>query len=110
MIEEIIKKHLEKKLKVMVLFEKPSPNQESYILVEKVGSAKKNHLPSATFAFQSYGKKLFEAAQLNERLKDAVESMMELNEIRGIRFEGDYNFTDTDTKQYRYQAVFEIKY
>lgn len=110
MIEEIIKKHLEKKLNVKVLFEKPSPDKDVYILVEKIGSSKKNHLPSATFAFQSYGKKLFEAAQLNERLKNAVESMIELDEIRGIGFEGDYNFTDTDTKKYRYQAVFEIKY
>ncbi|MDO4710623.1 MAG: hypothetical protein Q4A75_01505 [Peptostreptococcaceae bacterium] len=110
MIEEIIKKHLEKKLQVKVLFEKPEPDKEAYILVEKVGSSKKNYLPSATFAFQSYGKTLFEAAELNERLKEAVESMIELDEIRGIRFEGDHNFTDTDTKKYRYQAVFEIKY
>ena len=32
----------------------------------------------------------------------------EVASISAVRFDSDYNFTDTDTKHYRYQAVFEI--
>ena len=31
-----------------------------------------------------------------------------LRELSGVRLNTDYNFTDTATKQYRYQAVFVI--
>lgn len=110
MIEVIIKDHLDSKLEEQVFFEKPSPGLGNYVVFEKVGSSKSNHLPSATFAFQSYGKSLYEAAELNERVKKAVESLIELNEIRGVKLNSDYNFTDTTTKEYRYQAVFDIKY
>ena len=44
----------------------------------------------------------------NEIVKNAVENLIGLDEIRGISLNGDYNFTDTTTKEYRYQAVFDI--
>ena len=50
------------------------------------------------------------AAELNEKLKQVIENMVELNEISGIHLNSDYNFTDTETKKYRYQAVFDINY
>lgn len=110
MIEVIIKNHLDAKLTEPVYLEKPSPSIESYVVFEKTSSGKSNHLPTATFAFQSYGKSLYEALQLNEKVKVAVEQLIELDEIRGVSLNSDYNFTDTATKEYRYQAVFDIKY
>jgi len=83
---------------------------ESYVIFEKTSSGKRDYANSATFAFQSYAKSLYSAATLNEEVKSAVESMIELNEISGIHLNGDYNFTDTETKEYRYQAVFDINY
>jgi predicted transcriptional regulator len=110
MIEKIIKDHLDSKLEEQVFLEKPSPSYGQYVVFEKTSSSKNNYLPSATFAFQSYAKSLYKAAELNERVKKAVESMIELDEIRGVKLNSDYNFTDTTTKEYRYQAVFDIKY
>jgi len=110
MIEVIIKNHLDSVLEEQVFFEKPSPSLGSYVVLEKTGSGENNHLPSATFVFQSYARSLYAAAELNEKVKEAVESLIELNEIRGIKLNSDYNFTDTTTKEYRYQAVFDIKY
>lgn len=110
MIEVIIKNHLDSVLEGQVFFEKPSPSLGSYVVLEKIASGKNNHLPSATFAFQSYGKSLYEALVLNEKVKEAVEGLIELDEIRGVILNSDYNFTDTTTKEYRYQAVFDIKY
>lgn len=110
MIETIIKNHLDTKLEEQVFLEKPSPSFGNYVVLEKASSRQYNRLPTATFAFQSYSNSLYGAAELNERVKQAVESLIELDEIRGISLNSDYNFTDTTTKEYRYQAVFDIKY
>ena len=83
---------------------------ESYVIFEKTSSGKRNHANSATFAFQSYAPTLYAAASLNEEVKEVIESMIELDEISGIHLNSDYNFTDTETKEYRYQAVFDINY
>lgn len=53
---------------------------------------------------------MYEAAVLNEELKEVIESMIELDEISKIKLNSDYNFTDTTTKEYRYQAVFDINH
>ena len=110
MIELIILNHLKSKLAESVYLEKPSAQTESYVVFEKTSSGKTNHLPTATFAFQSYADSLYNAAELNERVKTAVESLIELDEIRGLELNSDYNFTDTTTKEYRYQAVYDIRY
>lgn len=110
MIEITIKDHLAQKLDVQTFLLKPSPSTGSYVVFEKTSSGKADHLLTATFAFQSYGKNLFEAAELNERVKTAVESLIELDSIASVRLNSDYNFTDTTTKEFRYQAVFDIKY
>ncbi len=83
---------------------------ERYVLFEKLGSSKSNYLTSATFAFQSYAESMYEVAKLNEELKQAVESLISLDGIGGVSLNSDYNFTDSQTKKYRYQAVFDIKY
>lgn len=111
MIELIIKKYLDEHLSVPVFTEKPSNAPKRYVLIDKTGSSKSNHLPSATIAFQSYAESKYEAATLNEELKNKLESMVEkLHEIRGLTLDSDYNFTDTTTKEYRYQAVYDIRY
>lgn len=108
MIEILIKKHLESRLNVKVALE--YSNDEEFVLVQKLGSKKKNHLNSANFAFQAYSKTMYDTALLNEKVKEAVESMIELDDVFGVNLNSDYIFTDTQHKRYRYQAVFEIKF
>lgn len=110
MIELIVLNHLKSKLSELVTLERQEAHREPYVLFEKTSSGKTNHLPSATIAFQSYADSLFNAAELNDRVKAAVESLIELDEIRGLDLNSDYNFTDTTTKEYRYQAVYDIRY
>jgi hypothetical protein len=110
MIEVIILNHLKSKLTVPVRLEKPEPAPSEYVLFEKTGSNKSNHLLASTFAFQSYSNSMYGAAALNEEVKKAVDSLIELNEIASVTLNTDYNFTDTTTKQYRYQAVYDIKH
>ena len=109
MIEVTIKDYLDLNLSVPVYLNKPSPGGE-YVVFEKTGSGKGDHLPSATIAFQSYAGSLYRAMQINEEVKEAVESMVNLDEVRGVSLNGDYNYTDITTKEFRYQAVYEIRF
>lgn len=110
MIELIIKKYLDGHLSVPSFLERPETVPNSYVLFEKTGSSKSNYLPASTFAFQSYAPSMYEAAMLNEEVKEAVEGMIVLDEISKISLNSDYNYTDTTTKEYRYQAVFDINH
>ncbi|MDO4383886.1 MAG: hypothetical protein Q4C18_05275 [Eubacteriales bacterium] len=112
MIEKTLIKYLTPKLKpVPVRMEYPETKELPCVLIEKTGSGKVNGVKSATIAFQSMDTSLQKAAELNEKVKNAVEKMED-----GIQFIGrcslnsDYNFTDTSTKQYRYQAIYDITY
>ena len=65
---------------------------------------------SATIALQSLADSLYNAAVLNEQVKEAAADMIELDKICRVSLNSDYNFTDIQTKQYRYQAVYDITY
>lgn len=110
MIELLIKNYLDGHLDVPSFFRHEKGMPDSYVIFEKTGSSEQNLLKSATFAFQSYGFSIFDAAKLNEKVKEVVKNMSKTAEIASVRLNSDYNYTDTETKQYRYQAVFEINY
>ncbi|MEN4322361.1 hypothetical protein R3J23_00650 [Streptococcus pyogenes] len=110
MIEVIIKKYLDEHLDVPSFFEHQKDEPARFVILEKTSGAKKNHILSSTFAFQSYDKSMYEAALLNEQVKQVVEQLEGLPEIAGVHLNADYNFTDTETKRYRYQTVFDINH
>lgn len=108
MIEKIILDYLDQELSVPVYMERPENPPGQYVLIEKTGSGKRNQIYDATLAIQSYAPSMYEAAALNETVKDAMESAVTLGDISRVSLNSDYNFTDTAMKQYRYQAVFNI--
>lgn len=110
MIELIIKRYLDGHLEVPSFLERSSNMPAKFVLFEKTSGRSSNYLKSATVAFQSYAPTLYQTAELNEHLKEVIEQMIELPEISGIELNSDYNFTATDNKEYRYQAVFDINY
>lgn len=108
MIEKIILDYLEQELTVPVYMERPADPPEQFVLIEKTGSGKRNFICDATLAIQSYAPTLYEAAVLNETVKEAMETAVRLNAVSMVSLNSDYNFTDTEMKQYRYQAVFDV--
>lgn len=110
MIEVIIKNYLAEKLSVPVVLEVPADPPSSFVLLEKTGSSREECIDRAMLAIQSYAPSMYGAARLNERVKAAMDSAAELDAVSASRLNSDYNFTDTTTKRYRYQAVYDLVY
>lgn len=118
MIETIVLNYLSEQMSVPVLMELPEVPSESYptmpgrfLVLEKVGGGLRDKIPSASIAVQSYSTaSLYEAASLDEEVREVMMDMPAHEDISGIRLASNYNHTDTRTKRYRYQSVFEIYY
>lgn len=109
-IEIFLREKLSKVLSVPVFTEHQRNDPDAFVLIDKTGSSKRDHLLSSTIAFQSYGKSQYEASELNEEVKRAVEGLIELDEISSCSLNSDYPFNDLERKKHRYQAVFDIKH
>lgn len=108
MIEITVLNYLNHCLTPPCYMEMPDDPSGSFVIIEKTGSSVSNRISQATFAIQSYASSLADAATLNEQVKTAMEAMIELDEISRVELNSDYNYTDTDLKAYRYQAVYVI--
>lgn len=82
--------------------------QYGYVIIDQTGSSRRNHVITTTVAVQSYGDTLYNAMLLNESVKEAMDGFLESGNVARVELETDYNFTDTTTKQYRWQAVYQI--
>lgn len=109
-IEETVRNYLAEQLDCPVWLEVPKnvAVPKEYVLLQKTGSGRYNHLNSAVIAAQSYSDSLVGAMDLNEAVKEAMDSLITLDSISRAALNSDYNFTDTQTKSYRYQAVYDI--
>jgi hypothetical protein len=109
MIEVTILNYLNENLEnITAYMERPANPPKSYVLIEKTGGGEENHIRHSTIAVKSIAESLYKAALLNEEVKDLMSSAISLDDIAKVELNSDYNFTDTSTKQYRYQAVFDI--
>lgn len=109
MIETVIYDYLNEKLNVPAYMMEPKSPPESYVLIDRT-AGDDEHVRSATVAIQSYGKSLVDACMLNEKVKDIMRDIIDLDTVVKCKLNSDYNFTDTETKRYRYQAVFNLVY
>ena len=111
MIEVIVINHLTTQLQsIPVYAERPEIPDNKYIVIEKTGSSKTNHIDRATIAIQSHAQTMYDAADLNLSVKAAMESLINNNAVSKCALNSDYNYTDETTKTYRYQAVYDITY
>lgn len=108
MIELIVKKYLSTKLEIPIVFEHQKNLPKEFILIQKTSGTRENFLNSSTIAIQSYGASMFDAAKLNEKIKNLMYDLITTSDVSSVKLNSDYNFTDTETKRYRYQAIFDI--
>lgn len=108
MIEKIILNYLTASLDVPCVMEVPAEVPERFVRIERTGGTETNTIESATLAIQSYAGSLYEAAELNEAVKAVLRTANRLEPVASCRLNSDYNFTDTASKRYRYQAVYDV--
>lgn len=100
-----------------VYAEVPINPPDTYIIIEKTGSSNSNRIRQAMIAVQSVVKRnevkggtLLKALKLNAEVISKMELMAQSENIFRCELNSDYNFTNTQTNEYRYQAVFNIYY
>lgn len=107
MIEKIICDYLSEKLGVTCLPEMPERPFGTMVFVERTGGHGR-FLRESTLVIKSYADSLYKAASLNEQVIEAMWEAPELSEITKVTLNSNYNYTDVTTKEYRYQAVFDV--
>ncbi len=109
MIEATMRDFLEENLNVPTYLEHEKSMPSEYIMIEKTGGSSNNFIFSSTLAIQSISTTMAKASKLNEKIK----ALLLLNvpkSVSSCKLNSDYNFTDTETKKYRYQAVYDVTY
>jgi len=112
MIETILLRTLEAATGCPAYMEQPEDKPERYFVLERTGGGERGaEMRDATVAVQSYGPTLLDAAALNEQVLEIMQEL-QYNEKSVIScvLNSNYNFTDTRTKRYRYQAVYDLVY
>lgn len=111
MIEATVLNYLETKLApVSVFMETPENPPDTYVLIEKTGGSMRDQIWSATLAVKSISSTLYNAAVLNDSVIGAMLDIVNAESVSACSLNSNYNFTDTRTKEYRYQAVFDLVY
>lgn len=92
-----------------VYCERPPKAPKEWVLIERISqSAVLNGLLYETrIAVQSYGETLLQAAELDESVKNTLLNT-DVDTVTAIRLNASTNFTDPETKEYRYQSVYDI--
>lgn len=81
---------------------------DKYYLLEKTGSGQNDMLYNSTLAIQSLAPTMADAVDMNDAAKLAMRDAITLDDVTRVRLNSDYNYTDTQEKRYRYQAVFDL--
>lgn len=114
LIEKIIRDHLNAVLPEGALLFEPvnkNPKSGSFVVIEKTGTQQTDWLYTATVAVQSYAPTLYQAAELDQRARNAMFALPDSSEyVTGVHLIGGSNFTDPSTRQPRYQAVFDVNF
>lgn len=108
MIETILLNYLEDTLRVPVWAEFPQNPPERFVILRFGDTTRENMLETTMVIAESYDSSLLKTAQLNQRVKAAMDALPELPEISAARLGADYPAPDTKNKRYRYQAVYNI--
>lgn len=110
MIEKIVLDYLSENMTVPVYMEVPENPEKPYVLIEKTGGGMENQIWTATLAVKSIANTLYAAAALNESVIETMLEIVNHEDISACQINSNYNFTNTRTKEYRYQAVFDLVY
>lgn len=108
MIEAIIIEYLKTRLNIQAYAEIPLKKPKSFVIVEKIGGGEANHIKATTVSVFSYASTLYGAAELDEKVRDAMAQIVEDERISSCKIGGEYRNIDSENKEYRYETIFNL--
>lgn len=110
MIEKTVLDYLTETLQTdNVFLELPNDLPDEFIVFHVIDREKKDHINAVTIEFYSYGKTKLGAAQLDERLRDAMDNIESIPDI-SCHFGGGNDSPDNAIKRPRYRAYYNLFY
>lgn len=110
MIEETLINFLNYHMSAPAFTDKPKKDiPDEYFVFEKTGGSFKDHINVSNIALQAYAKTRYKASKLIDDANAAMlYELIKRDEISDVEMNSTGSFTDTTTKEYRYQSVFVI--
>lgn len=93
-----------------VYAEAPKNPPAKYVVIERTGGGDINGLNQALIAIRSIGPTLLDAMTLSESVKNAMWDAPKSINVYQTDLNSESNNTNTNTKEYRYLTVWDIKY
>lgn len=112
LIEQIVKEYLNTVFAgegVPVYLETPKTLPKKFIVFTLIDRGKENRINEVTLEFMSYADSKFEAASLDETLREAMEEIVTYPDI-SCRFGGGNDNPDNTLKKHRYRCYFNLYY
>jgi len=111
LIEIVILNYLKERLQMQEIYpEMPDKLPNRFITFDIIDRDKQDYINVVTIEFKSYAESQYQAAVLDERLREAIEDMTEVDEIGSVKIGGGDNGKDTTHKRYRYRCIYNIWY
>lgn len=110
MIEQTVLNYLIETLDTNdVYLELPDDLPDSFVVFHVIDRGEVDKIKAVTMEFFSYGKTKLEAAELDEKVREAMDNIIDLPDIT-CRFGGGNDSPDTTIKRPRYRAYYNIFY
>lgn len=110
LIEPIVLSYLQAKLDVPVFMEIPAHPTDTFVTIQKIDAGERDHIFAVTLEIHSYAQSKFEAAELDDKVREAMENIVELDAISASKFGGGNDAPNTSTKMYRYRSYYNLFY
>ena len=109
MIEKTILKYLQANTDVPCYMEVPATMPDEFIVLDLIAMGSNNYVRNAEIAFMCYAATKLRAAEINEAVIEIMGKASELTDVFGAHLTTAGDRTATETKKYRYRAVFLFK-
>lgn len=90
-----------------VYLEIPESKPSEFIIIQQTGETIEDVIHHSTIAIQSYGSTKYRSAQINQAVIKAMTGCVTAK-IASCKLNSAYDYPNTNTKEYRYQAVFDV--
>lgn len=110
-VEERILTFLSKKMApIPVYMMRPEEPDSEYCIMEVNTGQEVNRVVGASVTVRSVAPTLYRAATLSYQVIAAMRDLVDVNNVTSCALNSNVNYTDTTTKEYRYQTLFTIHY